>query len=224
MAQPFADALSWVPKSRHLAATLARAHDFARGLAHPTVTLEHLLLALVEDPDASIVLQACDIDLARLRAAADGYLAGQPRGEQQVVLEAHRDLVRILDYAVAAAQQSRRREVNGAIVLAAIVGEGKSQAAALLQENGLTFAEAIRALQTASAGPPRSQLAAASAAATEATEQILASTRRRLDSGRTATAAPPGSAPGAVGGAASQSPVNGMAAQPGAARGSQPPP
>lgn len=182
MPQPFAEALSWVPKSRHLAATLSRAHDFARGLAHRTVTLEHLLLALIEDPDASVVLQACQLDLARLRTDVDGHLVGLPRA-QSVALEADRDLVRILDYAVAAAQQSRRREVNGAIVLAAIVGEGKSQAASILQANGLTFAEAIRALQTTSS-PPASQGPAASAAATQATEQILASARRRIDASR----------------------------------------
>ena len=188
----FADALSWVPKSRHLAATLSRAHDFARGLAHQTVTLEHVLLALIEDAEASVVLRACQIDLARLKTDVDAHLVALPRA-QLVVPEADRDLVRILDYAVAAAQQSRRREVNGAIVLAAIVGEGKSQAAAILQANGLTFAEAIRALQTANAAP-KSPLPAASAAATEATEQILASTRRRLDANRLAPAgsqAPP---------------------------------
>jgi hypothetical protein len=223
MPQPFADALSWVPKSRHLAATLSRAHDFARGLAHQTVTLEHVLLALIEDPDASVVLQACDIDLARLRADADGYLVGQPKG-QPAVLEADRDLVRILDYAVAAAQQSRRREVNGAIVLAAIVGEGKSQAATILQGNGLTFAEAIRALQTAGAAP-RSGLPAASAAASQTTEQILASTRQRLDASRLG---PSGSRPLPAGPTESLPPtmVNGVPSQPASvpARGNRLPP
>lgn len=193
MSQPFADALSWVPKSRHLAATLSRAHDFARGLSHRSVTLEHVLLALIEDPDASAVLQACQIDLERLRAEVDAHLVAQPR-IQLAVPEADRDLVRILDYAVAAAQQSRRREVNGAIVLAAIVGEGKSQAAAILQANGLTFAEAIRALQSATAAP-RSPLPAASVAATQATEEILASTRRKLDASRLGQGGPQPPAP-----------------------------
>ena len=59
------------------------------------------------------------------------------------------DLKRVLEAAAAAAQQGRRREINGAIVLAAIVGDGKSTAAHLLRNQGLTFEEAIRALQRA---------------------------------------------------------------------------
>jgi hypothetical protein len=66
------------------------------------------------------------------------------------------DLRRILEAAAAAARQSRRRDINGAIVLAAIVGDGRSAAAHLLRAQGLTFEEAIRALQRAqNAGAPR---------------------------------------------------------------------
>jgi hypothetical protein len=150
MSQSFADALSLVPKSRGLATTLARAYDYARTQAHRAVTLEHLLLALIADGDASRVLQACSVDLARLSADASNYLLGlvdpvlpEHAGEPGI----DPTLIRILDYASAAAQQSRRPEVNGAIVLAAIVGDGSSAAAAILGAQGLTFEEAIKALQ-----------------------------------------------------------------------------
>jgi hypothetical protein len=152
MSQSFVDALSWVPKSRGLASTLARAYDYARAQAHRAVTLEHLLLALIADGDASRVLQACNVDLSRLNADASNYLLGlvdrvlpDHAGEPGI----DPTLIRILDYASAAAQQSRRPEVNGAIVLAAIVGDGGSAAAAMLRAQGLTFEEAIRALQRA---------------------------------------------------------------------------
>ena len=55
----------------------------------------------------------------------------------------------MLQAAASAAQQSRRRQIDGAIVLAAIVGDGKSPAAGLLKALGMTFEEAIRALQRA---------------------------------------------------------------------------
>ena len=123
MAQSFADALNWVPKSRNLATTLARAFEYAKAQSHAAVTLEHLLLALVADPDASLVLQASNVDLSRLNADVSTYLAGlqDQRAAQGQFGDpvAGEDLVRILDYASAAARQSRRREINGAIVLAA---------------------------------------------------------------------------------------------------------
>src|SRR5262245_14338978 len=137
MPQSFADVLSWVPKSRQLSASLARAHDYARAQGHRTVTLEHLLLALTDDPDAAAVLKASRVPTQRMAKEVSTYLAKLPN-TQATEPEADTDLVRILDYAVAAAQQSRRREVNGAIVLAALVGEGRSAAAGILRSHGLT--------------------------------------------------------------------------------------
>ena len=153
MTQPFVDALTWVPKSRALGATLARAHDLTRAQAHPSVTLEHLMQALIEDPDASTVLLACNLDLLRLNGAVSAHLQHLPAGAGGMP-DASQAVVMILEYAVAAARQSGRNEVNGAIVLAAIVGEGNNVAAKLLQEQGLTFEDAVRALKRASA-PPR---------------------------------------------------------------------
>lgn len=153
MTQPFVDALTWVPKSRALGATLARAHDLTRAQAHPSVTLEHLMQALIEDPDASSVLLACNLDLLRLNGAVSAHLQHIPAGAGGMP-DASQAVVMILEYAVAAARQSGRNEVNGAIVLAAIVGEGNNVAAKLLHEQGLTFEDAVRALKRASA-PPR---------------------------------------------------------------------
>ncbi len=154
MAQGYIDALSWVPKSRNLAASLARAYDYAKAQGHASVTLEHLLLALLSDPDASLVLHASNVDLGRLNADISTYLAGQQ--ERQAAgpaadPTAGEGLLRIVEYASAAAQQSRRREINGAIVLAAVVGDGRSAAASMLRAQGLTFEEAIKALQRATA-------------------------------------------------------------------------
>ncbi len=150
------DELGRIPMSPYLTATLTRAADYATAQAHREVTLEHLLLALAEDPEATVVLKASHIDLPRLTAEVSDFLGRSddrvdPATTQTIAISA--DLRRILEAAAAAARQGRRREINGAIVLAAIVGDGKSTAAHLLRLQGLTFEEAIRALQRASAPP-----------------------------------------------------------------------
>lgn len=153
------DGLGRIPMSQSLNATIARASEYARAQSHIEVTLEHLLLALSEDPDAALVLMASNIDLARLKTDISGHLG---RIEERSAgpgtnLFVSADLRRILEASAAAALQGRRREINGAIVLAAVVGDGKSAAAHMLRAQGLTFEAAIRALQraqqTAAAGP-----------------------------------------------------------------------
>lgn len=170
-----ADDLSRIAMSPGLGTTLARAVERARSQGHLEVTLEHMLLALCEDTDAALVLAASNIDMAQLTGGASDFLAShQPhtppgRGGEPAVSP---DLRRILEAAAAAARGGRRREINGAIVLAAIVGDGKSAAAQLLQAQGMTFEGAIRALQRvpAAARPPTD------------TDQILASARERVQS------------------------------------------
>lgn len=202
MSQPFSDALSWVPRTRALSATLSRAHDLARAHGHSAVGLDHLLLALTEDPDASGVLSASGVDLAGLANDVGSHIVAIPDGDASTPA-ADEPLLRILEYAVAAAQQSRRREVNGGIVLAAIVGEGKSDAAAILRSHGMTFAAAIEAIKGSGrapppqAAPPAGGVPAEGAAdpgtdsASPATEEILARARRRVEAKQTAPPAPP---------------------------------
>lgn len=171
MTQPFADALTWVPKSRALGATLTRAHDLARAQNHAAVTLEHLLLALVEDPDASSVLLSCNIDLLKLNASIAEHVQQQPAGSAEMP-EVAPALRTILEYAVAAARQSRRNEINGAIVLAAVIGEGKSEAARLLLAAGLKFQDTVAALKRSATAqrPATGEAPPAQAAAQPASE------------------------------------------------------
>lgn len=196
------DDLGRIPMSQHLAATLTRAASYADAQSHPEVRLEHLLLALAEDPDAASVLRSSNVDLARLAGEVSIHI-GQiedrraPDGPSQVLISP--DLRRILEAAAAAARQGRRSEINGAIVLAAIVGDGKSTAAHLLRAQGMTFEHAIRALRAAAAAPrPAPPEPAPAHAASGSTDEILASARERVPS-RSAPASspvlPPVSAP-----------------------------
>jgi hypothetical protein len=175
-----ADGLSRIAMSSGLAASLSRATEYARAQAHAEVTLEHILLALCDDPDAVLVLAASNINVGELTGQVGRQLAGLPVHPSQIdeaELAVAGDLRRILEAAAAAARGGRRREINGAIVLAAIVGDGKSAAAHILSGLGLTFEGAIRALQSKPTTPP-----------TDA-ESILAGARERVQS-RTITAPP----------------------------------
>lgn len=180
-----ADGLSRIAMSSGLAASLARASDYARNQGHAEVTLEHMLLALCDDPDAVLVLAASNINVAELTAEVDGRLAVLPVRSpgQSGELAVAADFRRILEAAAAAARGGRRREINGAIVLAAIVGDGKSGAAQVLSGLGLTFEGAIRALQSKPA--PESSPAGAQTPrplpAPDA-EAILAGARERVQS------------------------------------------
>ena len=63
MPQSFAEQLRSIPMSPNLGQSLERAHRCARDQSHRLVTLEHLLLALTEDAEAALILQAANVDL-----------------------------------------------------------------------------------------------------------------------------------------------------------------
>ena len=172
--------LPQIPMSPQLGATLARASELAASTGSSEVTLEHLLAALCDDADAGAVLEASSIDINRLKGEVAGYLqriggGGEEPGGQLAVSA---DVRRILEAAAQASRGSRRRDINGAIVLAAIVGDGRSTAAAILQSLGLTFENAIRALQSALT----SAAAAEPPAPVAVADDVLARARERVQS------------------------------------------
>ena len=189
-----AEDLGKTPMSPGLQATLMRAREYASSQSHLQVTVEHLLLALSEDEDAGLVLQSSQVDLNRLRNDVAGFLGNLSErssgGPTNPTVSP--GLAEILKYATLAAKQGRRNRIDGAIVLAALVGDGRSMAASFLKAQGLTFEEAIRVLQRAAqAAPQRAPQAGAGtstpapAAATPRsesnTENILAAARERVE-------------------------------------------
>lgn len=163
MSRHIFDALGRVPPSPTLAGTLQRAADYARHQSHRRITLEHLLLALCDDPDAGRVLAASRVDVRQIMIDTSGFVSriddrGAPNQPVEPTLDP--ELMRILEYATLAAQQSGRREITGAIVLAAIVGDERSPAATILRSQGLTFDEAISFLRQVTNAPSEAQPAA----------------------------------------------------------------
>ena len=127
--------------SRNLEKSLHRALDYANQRSHQYATLEHLLLALIDDADASAVMQACDADLGTLRASLLSYLDKDlkrlviPIGINAIQTDA---FLRVTRRAERHAQELGQLAVTGANALMGIFPETRSPAAHLLGEQGVS--------------------------------------------------------------------------------------
>ncbi|ADU12934.1 ATP-dependent Clp protease ATP-binding subunit ClpA [Asticcacaulis excentricus] len=132
--------------SSALEETLHRAVGHANTHHHEYATLEHLLLALVDDADAAGVMTACNVDLTKLRTALTAYIETDlkslvvPHSEEAKPTAGFQ---RVIQRAVIHVQSSGRDEVTGANVLVAIFSERESHAAFFLQEQEMTRYDAV---------------------------------------------------------------------------------
>jgi ATP-dependent Clp protease ATP-binding subunit ClpA len=125
--------------TRELQQTFARAVQDATRRRHEYLTLEHLLLALADDPDANDVLESVGIDLEALRKGLEEFLGAhvQPAGEDVVPTETA-SFRRVLEHALIHVQSAGREELDGAHLLASIFQAKDSHAVWLLEEQGVT--------------------------------------------------------------------------------------
>ena len=132
--------------SRNLEQSLHRALALANERHHEYATLEHLLLALLDDTDAAAVMRACSVDLDKLRRSLTAYLESEL---ENLVSDGGEDskptagFQRVIQRAVIHVQSSGREEVTGANVLVAIFAERESHAAYFLQEQDMTRYDAV---------------------------------------------------------------------------------
>ncbi len=132
--------------SRNLEQTLHQALSLANERRHEFATLEHLLLALIDDKDAVAVMRACGVELDRLREDLTNYLDNEL---QSLVLERAEEakptagFQRVLQRAAIHVQSSGREEVTGANVLVALFSERESHAVYFLQEQEMTRLDAV---------------------------------------------------------------------------------
>ena len=133
--------------SKNLEATLHRALEYANVRRHEFATLEHLLLALVDDRDAAAVMRACTVDIDQLRNRLVEYLDNEL---SPIVSKNARDaqptnsFQRVVQRAIVHVQTSGREEVTGANVLVGIFSERESHAAYFLQEQDMTRFDAVQ--------------------------------------------------------------------------------
>src|SRR6266851_5546331 len=132
--------------SRNLEQSLHRALALANERHHEYATLEHLLLALIDDQDAAAVMRACNVDLDKLRRNLVAYIESEL---ESLVTDGADDskptagFQRVIQRAVIHVQSSGREEVTGANVLVAIFAERESHAAYFLQEQDMTRYDAV---------------------------------------------------------------------------------
>ncbi|WP_182084557.1 ATP-dependent Clp protease ATP-binding subunit ClpA [Aureimonas sp. ME7] len=132
--------------SQSLEKSLHQALTFANERHQEFATLEHLLLALLEDKDAAAVMRGCSVDLDTLRASLMEYidteLANLVTGHDEDS-KPTAGFHRVIQRAVIHVQSSGREEVTGANVLVAIFAERESHAAFFLQEQEMTRYDAV---------------------------------------------------------------------------------
>jgi ATP-dependent Clp protease ATP-binding subunit ClpA len=143
------------PLSSQLESTLNQAFAYAKERKHEEVTVEHLLLFLLDDADASPVMKACGVDPGALRSELTNYidnnLKSHPTGGADGTPEAiglpspnpTLGFQRVLQRAVFHAKTSGSFPMTGATVLTAIFSEKDSRAVQLLNEQGMTRLDAV---------------------------------------------------------------------------------
>ena len=132
--------------SRNLEKSLHRALGYATERNHEYATLEHLLLALTEDPDGISVLRACSVDIERLQSDLTRFVdedlselitPGVTEPKPTVGFQ------RVVQRAAIHVQSSGREEVTGANVLVAIFSEREANAVYFLQLHDMTRLDAV---------------------------------------------------------------------------------
>src|ERR671919_1269278 len=131
--------------AQELEVSLHMAFMEARQKRHEFITVEHLLLALLDNPSASEVLRACAADIDDLRKLLTDFvtehtpiLAGDDVDTQPTL-----GFQRVIQRAILHVQSSGKKEVTGANVLVAIFGEKDSHAVYFLQQQGIARLDVV---------------------------------------------------------------------------------
>ncbi|ARS25867.1 ATP-dependent Clp protease ATP-binding subunit ClpA [Sphingomonas sp. KC8] len=148
--------------ARELEQTLHNALSAASSRRHEYATLEHLLLALVDDEHASKVMTACGVELGDLKEAVRLYLDTEL---DALKVEGNTDpsptsgFQRVVQRAILHVQSSGREEVTGANVLVALFSERESYAVYFLQQQDMSRLDAVSYIShgVGKAGQPTEQ-------------------------------------------------------------------
>ncbi|TMG73849.1 MAG: ATP-dependent Clp protease ATP-binding subunit ClpA [Betaproteobacteria bacterium] len=132
--------------AQELEVSLHMAFVEARQKRHEFITVEHLLLALLDNPTAAEVLRACGANMDELRKNLSQHIAEQtPRiaADREVDTQPTLGFQRVIQRAILHVQSSGKKEVTGANVLVAIFGEKDSHAVYFLQQQGIARLDVV---------------------------------------------------------------------------------
>ena len=132
--------------SKGLENSLHKALSIARSKKHEFSTLEHLLMAIIDDDDASLVFKHCSVDVESLKHELSGYLDNEL---QHIIIKDTDDVKpttsfqRVVQRAVIHTQSSGRSEATGANILVAMFSERDCYAVYLLQKQDMKRLDAV---------------------------------------------------------------------------------
>jgi len=144
--------------AQELEVSLHMAFVEARQKRHEFITVEHLLLALLDNPTAAEVLRACGANMDELRKQLAQHIAEQtPRiaQEREVDTQPTLGFQRVIQRAILHVQSSGKKEVTGANVLVAIFGEKDSHAVYFLQQQGISRLDVVNFISHGVAKAPQ---------------------------------------------------------------------
>ena len=132
--------------AQELEVSLHMAFVEARQKRHEFITVEHLLLALLDNPSAAETLRACGGNIEQLRKDLTKFIVEHTPmvdGEEDIDTQPTLGFQRVIQRAILHVQSSGKKEVNGANVLVAIFGEKDSHAVYYLQKQGITRLDVV---------------------------------------------------------------------------------
>ncbi|HNO74544.1 MAG TPA: ATP-dependent Clp protease ATP-binding subunit ClpA [Nitrosomonas mobilis] len=135
--------------AQELEVSLHMAFVESRQKRHEFITVEHLLLALLDNPSAAEVLTGCAVDIETLRTLLQEHIFRHTpvvEGSDEVDTQPTLGFQRVIQRAILHVQSSGKKEVTGANVLVAIFGEKDSHAAYFLQQKGVTRLDVVNFL------------------------------------------------------------------------------
>ena len=148
--------------AQELEVSLHMAFVEARQKRHEFITVEHLLLALLDNPTAAEVLRACGANMDELRKQLTQHISEQtPRiaADREVDTQPTLGFQRVIQRAILHVQSSGKKEVTGANVLVAIFGEKDSHAVYFLQQQGVTRLDVVNYISHGITKTPQPQAA-----------------------------------------------------------------
>ena len=132
--------------AQELEVSLHMAFMDARQKRHELITVEHLLLAMIDNPTAAEVMRACGAKLEILRGELNQYIEEHTptvSGQEDVDTQPTLGFQRVIQRAMLHVQSSGKKEVTGANVLVAIFGEKDSHAVFFLHQQGVTRLDVV---------------------------------------------------------------------------------
>jgi len=131
--------------AQELEVSLHMAFMEARQKRHEFITVEHLLLAMLDNPSAAEVLRACAANVEELRKLLTDFISEHTPvvGGEDVDTQPTLGFQRVIQRAILHVQSSGKKEVTGANVLVAIFGEKDSHAVYFLHQKGVTRLDVV---------------------------------------------------------------------------------